>query len=50
MGNATIHLYPQLKSLTEVHGSLDYVGTEISTSKQKNFNLVTFIDTPGKKI
>lgn len=47
LGNATVHLYPQLKSLTEVHGSLDYVSTEISTSKQKNFNLVTFIDTPG---
>lgn len=47
LGNATVHLYPQLKALTEVHGSLDYVSTEISTSKQKNFNLITFIDTPG---
>lgn len=47
LGNATVHLYPQLKSLADVHGSLDYVSTEISTSKQKNFNLVTFIDTPG---
>ena len=47
LGNATVHLYPQLKALTEIHGSLDYVSTEISTSKQKNFNLVNFIDTPG---
>lgn len=47
LGNATLHLYPQLKSLTELDGVLDYVGTEISTSKQKQFNLVTFIDTPG---
>lgn len=47
LGNATIHLYPQLKALTEIHNSLDYVSTEISTSKQKNFSLITFIDTPG---
>ena len=26
---------------------VDYLTTEISTSKQKKFNLVTFIDTPG---
>ena len=25
----------------------DYVTTEISTSKQKKFNLVMFVDTPG---
>ena len=25
----------------------DYVSTEISTSKQKKFNLVMFVDTPG---
>jgi ribosome biogenesis GTPase A len=47
LGNATVHLYPQLKSLVDVHGSLDYVSTEITTSKQKNFNLINFIDTPG---
>lgn len=28
-------------------GLIDYVTTEISTSKQKKFSLVTFIDTPG---
>lgn len=26
---------------------MDYIGTEITTSKQKKFNLVMFIDTPG---
>jgi len=28
-------------------GIIDYLTTEISTSKQKKFSLVTFIDTPG---
>lgn len=28
-------------------GVVDYLNTEISTSKQKKFSLVTFIDTPG---
>jgi len=26
---------------------VDYLNTEISTSKQKKFSLVTFVDTPG---
>ena len=26
---------------------MDYLDTEISTSKQKKFSLVTFIDSPG---
>ena len=26
---------------------MDYLTTEISTSKQKKFSLVTFVDTPG---
>ena len=30
-----------------VSGVADYVTTEISTSKQKKFNLVMFVDTPG---
>lgn len=30
-----------------IEGLIDYVTTEISTSKQKKFSLVTFIDTPG---
>ncbi|CAF0712608.1 unnamed protein product [Brachionus calyciflorus] len=47
LGNATMHLYPQLKGLVAIQNSLDYVSTEITTSKQKQFSLVTFIDTPG---
>ena len=33
--------------LTCVPGVPEYVTTEISTSKQKKFNLVMFVDTPG---
>jgi GTPase SAR1 family protein len=47
LGNATIHLYPQVKHMPNVKDSIEYVNTEISTSKQKQFSLVTFIDTPG---
>ncbi|GFY73380.1 hypothetical protein TNIN_405881 [Trichonephila inaurata madagascariensis] len=46
-GNATLHLYPHFKPLSEIKGLVDYITTEISTSKQKKFSLVTFIDTPG---
>jgi hypothetical protein len=46
-GNATLHLYPQMKPLNNVDGILDYMSTEISTSKQKQFSLLTLIDTPG---
>ncbi|XP_069944512.1 uncharacterized protein [Cherax quadricarinatus] len=46
-GNATLHLYPHFKALQEIDGVVDYLNTEISTSKQKKFSLVTFIDTPG---
>ena len=47
LGNATMHLYPQLKSMPDHERTIEYVGTEISTSKQKQFNLITFVDTPG---
>lgn len=30
-----------------VSGVTDYLSAEISTSKQKKFSLVTFVDTPG---
>ena len=30
-----------------VTGVIDYLSTEICTSKQKKFSLVTFVDTPG---
>ncbi|XP_020776628.1 uncharacterized protein si:dkey-98f17.5 isoform X1 [Boleophthalmus pectinirostris] len=46
-GNATLHLYPHFRPLLEFKGVLDYLSAEISTSKQKKFSLVTFIDTPG---
>jgi len=47
LGNATIHLYPQLKAISDMDNIVDYVSTEISTSKQKQFSLITFIDSPG---
>jgi len=46
-GNATLHLYPHFKPLQEMPGVIEYLQTEISTSKQKKFSLVTFLDTPG---
>ncbi|XP_076007142.1 uncharacterized protein LOC143001419 [Genypterus blacodes] len=46
-GNATLHLYPHFRPLLEFKGVLDYLSAEISTSKQKKFSLVTFVDTPG---
>ncbi|XP_078390045.1 uncharacterized protein LOC144671980 [Cetorhinus maximus] len=46
-GNATLHLYPHFQTLEQIEGLTDYLATEVSTSKQKKFNLVTFIDTPG---
>ncbi|XP_048252036.1 uncharacterized protein LOC125380037 [Haliotis rufescens] len=46
-GNATLHLYPHFDPLREIDGVIDYLTTEISTSKQKKFSLVTFVDTPG---
>ncbi|XP_068087078.1 uncharacterized protein [Anabrus simplex] len=47
MGNATLHLYPHFKPLKDIAGVVDFLSTEISTSKQKKFSLVTFVDTPG---
>ncbi|XP_044052788.1 uncharacterized protein si:dkey-98f17.5 [Siniperca chuatsi] len=46
-GNATLHLYPHFRPLLEFNGVMDYLSAEISTSKQKKFSLVTFVDTPG---
>ena len=47
LGNATLHLYPHFKPLSQISGAVDYLTTEIATSKAKRFPLVTFIDTPG---
>merc|ERR1719412_650606 len=46
-GNATLHLYPHYQPLTQFSNVLNYLTTEVSTSKQKKFPLVTFVDTPG---
>ncbi|MFT7814745.1 uncharacterized protein LOC111840496 isoform X3 [Arapaima gigas] len=46
-GNATLHLYPHFKPLQQVKGVSEYLTTEICTSRQKRFSLVTFVDTPG---
>ncbi|KAK7939711.1 hypothetical protein WMY93_003037 [Mugilogobius chulae] len=43
-GNATLHLYPHFKPLQRVS---EYLSTEICTSRQKRFSLVTFVDSPG---
>lgn len=36
-----------MRFMCDVIGVMDYLTTEISTSRAKKFNLVTFIDTPG---
>ncbi|KAK2833694.1 hypothetical protein Q5P01_017583 [Channa striata] len=46
-GNATLHLYPHFKPLQEFKGVSEYLSTEICTSRQKRFSLVTFVDSPG---
>ncbi|XP_078087537.1 uncharacterized protein LOC144505303 isoform X2 [Mustelus asterias] len=46
-GKATLLIYPHFQALGQIEGVTDYLSTEISTSKQKKFNLLTFIDTPG---
>jgi len=47
MGPATMHLFPYFQPLGNIPGLLNYLTTEISSSKQKKFPLVSFIDTPG---
>ncbi|XP_056871255.1 uncharacterized protein si:ch211-11k18.4 [Takifugu flavidus] len=46
-GNATLHLYPHFKPMQEFKGVSEYLSTEICTSRQKRFSLVTFVDSPG---
>uniref|UniRef100_A0A3Q2FXN5 Si:ch211-11k18.4 n=1 Tax=Cyprinodon variegatus TaxID=28743 RepID=A0A3Q2FXN5_CYPVA len=46
-GNATLHLYPHFKPLQQFKGVSEYLSTEICTSRQKRFSLVTFVDSPG---
>ncbi|CAF4183025.1 unnamed protein product [Adineta steineri] len=47
MGPATMHLFPYFRPLGNIPGLLNYLTTEISSSKQKKFPLISFIDTPG---
>lgn len=42
-----VSVYQDLTFIFLYLGVSDYVTTEISTSKQKKFNLVMFVDTPG---
>ncbi|KAM9780480.1 uncharacterized protein ACB057_016566 [Neosynchiropus ocellatus] len=46
-GNATLHLYPHFRPLQEFRGVSEYLSTEVCTSRQKRFSLVTFVDSPG---
>ncbi|XP_064180659.1 uncharacterized protein LOC135249206 isoform X2 [Anguilla rostrata] len=46
-GKATLLLHPHFKHLQDFKGVLEYLTTEICTSRQKRFSLVTFVDTPG---
>lgn len=43
----TIETFPHLDELGKIPGVVDFLTTEISTSEEKNFPLVEFIDTPG---
>ncbi|XP_067911601.1 uncharacterized protein [Heterodontus francisci] len=44
-GSATLHLYPHFRPVLEFQGVSKYLTTKISSSKQKKFSLVLFIDT-----
>uniref|UniRef100_A0A1B6MD35 Dynamin N-terminal domain-containing protein n=2 Tax=Graphocephala atropunctata TaxID=36148 RepID=A0A1B6MD35_9HEMI len=47
MGPATVFLFPHLKPLEKIEGIMDNLNAEISTSKKRQFSMLTFIDTPG---
>jgi hypothetical protein len=46
-GSATLKLFPELSGLKHIKDAVDYVVTEISPSKSKQFSSIAFIDTPG---
>eukprot|EP00277_Geminigera_cryophila_P006496 CAMPEP_0179431500 /NCGR_PEP_ID=MMETSP0799-20121207/16381_1 /TAXON_ID=46947 /ORGANISM="Geminigera cryophila, Strain CCMP2564" /LENGTH=488 /DNA_ID=CAMNT_0021208475 /DNA_START=192 /DNA_END=1658 /DNA_ORIENTATION=- len=46
-GSMTLETFPHLEALGKIPGVADFLVTEISTSEEKNFPLVEFIDTPG---
>ncbi|KAG8235413.1 hypothetical protein J437_LFUL015869 [Ladona fulva] len=47
LGNATLHIFPHFKPLSQFKGVMDFLTTEVCSSKQKKFSLVSFVDTPG---
>jgi len=46
-GEATINLLPHMKGLKDCAGVADCITTEIVTSREKSFPLITFVDSPG---
>ncbi|KAJ3016274.1 UNVERIFIED_CONTAM: hypothetical protein HDU68_012287 [Siphonaria sp. JEL0065] len=46
-GPATCQLFPVLKTIGELKGVLPSLATEIVPSNSRNFDLITFIDSPG---
>eukprot|EP00055_Hartaetosiga_balthica_P017508 m.118011 g.118011 ORF g.118011 m.118011 type:complete len:502 (-) comp9336_c0_seq1:451-1956(-) len=46
-GEATVEAFPFLKGLAKEAGIYNSIVTEVSTSRQKSFPLITFVDTPG---
>eukprot|EP00285_Hemiselmis_virescens_P016462 CAMPEP_0173392700 /NCGR_PEP_ID=MMETSP1356-20130122/20793_1 /TAXON_ID=77927 ORGANISM="Hemiselmis virescens, Strain PCC157" /NCGR_SAMPLE_ID=MMETSP1356 /ASSEMBLY_ACC=CAM_ASM_000847 /LENGTH=478 /DNA_ID=CAMNT_0014350571 /DNA_START=41 /DNA_END=1477 /DNA_ORIENTATION=+ len=46
-GPQTISAFSYLEKLGKMEGVTDFLATEFSTSTEKNFPLVEFIDTPG---
>jgi len=46
-GPMTLETFPHLEALGKIPGVVDFLVTEVSTSEEKNFPLVEFIDTPG---
>eukprot|EP00899_Mesostigma_viride_P020512 jgi/Mesvir1/28462/Mv15884-RA.2 len=46
-GDATLMFYPHLRGLEQYSGVSQHLETEISTSKERNFSCIEFVDTPG---
>ncbi|KAI8612514.1 hypothetical protein BC830DRAFT_1083313 [Chytriomyces sp. MP71] len=46
-GPATLQLFNALKPMADLKGLLPSLATEIVPSRHRNFDMITFIDTPG---
>eukprot|EP00062_Callorhinchus_milii_P022241 gi/632979815/ref/XP_007906682.1/ PREDICTED: uncharacterized protein LOC103188467 [Callorhinchus milii] len=46
-GNTSVQVFPHFKPLLEIRAMSHYITAEISISKEKKFQLLTLIDTPG---